>query len=151
MKFRKSKDEEINLGIAPLVDIVFLLLIFFMVTSHFDVASGIRIRLPKITQKVYHQEKKNITLIIAESGEAYLEGEKIDLEALGKKVEEIIKTRGVSNLILQADINVRHGTVVKAMDVAKSAGIRSIIIAAHWKAGKILSQPETVNTLNHGD
>ncbi|MBW1863135.1 MAG: biopolymer transporter ExbD, partial [Deltaproteobacteria bacterium] len=41
MRFKKVKEEEIRLGIAPLIDIVFLLLIFFMVTSHFDVASGI--------------------------------------------------------------------------------------------------------------
>ena len=52
MRFKKSRDEDLILGIAPLIDIVFLLLIFFIVTYHFDIASGVRIRLPKITQRI---------------------------------------------------------------------------------------------------
>ncbi|MBW1921270.1 MAG: biopolymer transporter ExbD [Deltaproteobacteria bacterium] len=48
MRFKTTKKEEPSLGIAPLIDIVFLLLIFFMVTSHFDIASGVRIQLPKV-------------------------------------------------------------------------------------------------------
>ena len=53
MRFKRNRPEEIRLGIAPLIDIVFLLLIFFMVTAHFDVASGVQIRLPRVAQKTF--------------------------------------------------------------------------------------------------
>ena len=56
MRFKKKREEEITIGIAPLIDIVFLLLIFFMVTSHFDIVSGVRIQLPKVTKKILNEE-----------------------------------------------------------------------------------------------
>lgn len=138
MRFRKEKEEEITLGIAPLIDIVFLLLIFFMVTSHFDVASGVRIRLPEVTQKIFSQKDRRITLVMAESGQAYLEGQKVDIAALEEKLRGMVQERGLIHLVLQADKDVRHGAVVEAMDIAKTAGIQSIIIAAHWKHKKVL-------------
>ena len=138
MRFRKGKEEEITLGIAPLIDIVFLLLIFFMVTSHFDVASGVRIRLPKVTQKIFSQKDQRITLVMAESGQAYLEGQKVDMAELEGKLRGMVQERGLIHLVLQADKDVRHGVVVEAMDIAKTAGIQSIIIAAHWKHKKVL-------------
>jgi len=138
MRFRKEKEEEITLGIAPLIDIVFLLLIFFMVTSHFDVASGVRIRLPKVTQKIFSQKDQRITLVMGESGQAYLEGQKVDMAELEEKLRGMVQERGLIHLVLQADKDVRHGTVVEAMDIAKTAGIQSIIIAAHWKHKKVL-------------
>ena len=137
MKFRKEKEEEITLGIAPLIDIVFLMLIFFMVTSHFDVASGVRIRLPKVTQKIFSQKDRRITLVMAESGQMYLEGEQVDQAELKEKLRDMVQERGLIHLVLQADKDVRHGAVVEAMDVSKSAGIQSIIIAAHWKHKKV--------------
>ena len=54
MRLRKVREEEVVLSIAPLIDIVFLLLIFFMVTSHFDVASGVRIQMPKVTKGFFN-------------------------------------------------------------------------------------------------
>ncbi len=137
MRFRKEKEEEITLGIAPLIDIVFLLLIFFMVTSHFDVASGVRIRLPKVTQKIFSQKDRRITLVMAESGQMYLEGQKVDRAALKERLRKMVQERGLIHLVLQADKDVRHGAVVEAMDVSKSVGIQSIIIAAQWKHKKV--------------
>ena len=135
MKFRKAKEEEPRISIAPLIDIVFLLLIFFMVTSHFDIASGVKIDLPKVGQKVISNAKDDkITLVIDKSGEVYLEGEKISNESLKEKVEDLIKKKKLVQLILQADKDTAHGKVVEIMDLAKSSGVNSIVIAARWKS-----------------
>jgi len=64
MRFKQKKEEEPILGITPLIDIVFLLLIFFMLTSHFHVASGVPIRLPKVTQNAYDSKNQKIILAI---------------------------------------------------------------------------------------
>ena len=136
MRFRKTREDEIRLSIAPLIDIVFLLLIFFMVTSHFDVASGVRISLPKVAKRILNQEKKRITLVIDKSGQTYLEGKRMDMKPLQDRIRELVKQKGVFQVILQADKDVSHGKVVQVMDIAKTAGAHSIIIAARWKPEK---------------
>jgi biopolymer transport protein ExbD len=133
MLFRRNEEEEARLGIAPLIDIVFLLLIFFMVTSHFDVASGVKIRLPKIAQKLYERNEDRITLVIDASGSMYLEGEKVETGSLREAFEKTILEKETVDLIVKADRDVKHGLVVETMDLAKRSGIRSIIIAAGWK------------------
>ena len=134
MKFSKAREEEPRLGIAPLVDIVFLLLIFFMLTSHFEIASGVRIRLPKVAQKVYNTEEMKVTVLIDRTGKIYFKGKKLSLKQLKKKIEDLVEKNGIVHLILEADQDARHGRVVDVMDAAKSAGVRSIIIAARWKS-----------------
>ena len=138
MRFRKAKEEEPRLSMAPLIDIVFLLLIFFMVTSHFDVASGLRIQLPEVAQRLFNQKDNRLRLVIDKSGRMFLEGKSVDLKSRRKKLEKAVNEKDLIHLVLQADKDVRHGAVVQAMDVAKSVGINSIIIAAQWKADKVL-------------
>jgi len=138
VRFRKAKEEEPRLGLAPLIDIVFLLLIFFMVTSHFDVASGLHIQLPEVAQRLFNQKDNQLRLIIDKSGGMFLDGKRLDLKTLEKKLEKAVNEKDLVHLVLQADKDVRHGAVVQAMDVAKSVGINSIIIAAQWKADKVL-------------
>jgi biopolymer transport protein ExbD len=137
MKFRKSREEESRLGITPLIDIVFLLLIFFMLTSHFHIASGVPIRLPKITQKDYDSKGHKITLVIDSSGRIYLKGKKIELNQLGREMESLVKKDDRVHLLLEADKDVSHGRVVDVMDLAKRAGVSSIIIAANWEPKEV--------------
>ncbi|MGD8230267.1 MAG: biopolymer transporter ExbD [Desulfobacteraceae bacterium] len=133
MRFSKPREDEIRLSIAPLIDIVFLLLIFFMVTSHFDVASGVRISLPGVAKRILNQEKNRITLVVDKSGHTYLEGKRVDMKTLQERMRKLVTEKGVFQVILQADKDVSHGKVVQIMDLAKSAGAHSIIIAARWK------------------
>lgn len=139
MRFRKKREEEPRISIAPLVDVVFLLLIFFMVTSHFDIASGVRIDLPKVVKKIFsEQDEDRIVLIVDKSAQTYIEGNKIEPDALEEKLKYLVEEKGLLNLVLQADKDVSHGDVVRIMDLAKSAGVRSIIIAARWKSEELL-------------
>ncbi|OPX37998.1 MAG: hypothetical protein DRG82_08775 [Deltaproteobacteria bacterium] len=135
MRFKRNKEDEPGLGIAPLVDIVFLLLIFFMLTSHFDIASGIRISLPKAAHRILDQEKENITLVMDSNGKIYLKGKKIEDSELRKKLQFMVEKKDMIHLVLQADKEAKHGRVVQIMDLAKSSGIRSIIIAARMPVG----------------
>jgi len=138
MRFKKIKDEEPRLGITPLIDIVFLLLIFFMVTSHFHMASGVSIKLPKVTQRTLDKDSEKITLMIDREGRTYLKGDVIDLKNLATELKDLVVKEGLTHLLLEADKDVAHGKVVQVMDLAKSAGVLSIIIAANWKPEKVL-------------
>lgn len=125
------------LGITPLIDIVFLLLIFFMLTSHFHVASGVPIRLPKVTQNIYEKKRHEIILAIDKMGRMYLKREKVELKELGAKLQDLVEKDDLIHLVLQADKDVKHGKVVQVMDLAKSAGVPSIVIAAQWEPDKV--------------
>jgi len=137
MRFKMKKEEEMTTGIAPLVDIVFLLLLFFAITYHFDIASGVRIDLPKVTQKAADNETEKVTLIVNKSAEIFFMGKKLDLKELEKELQALVEEKVYLRVVLQADKDVSHGKVVEIMDVAKNAGINSVIIAARWKAGEV--------------
>lgn len=133
MRFSQPKREEISLGIsiAPLIDIVFLLLIFFMVTSHFEIMSGIDIELPDISERGSDQLVDSMIVAIDKTGNCYLKREKVNLRDLYLRLKQGTEQKKI-NLILQADRDVKHGNVVRIMDLAKKAGVTSIIISAQW-------------------
>ena len=133
MRFSRSEEEEASISIAPLIDMVFLLLIFFLVTYHFDMASGVSIRLPKVTSKSHALDEGRVDVLIDKAGAIYFEGTKVDLKTLRERLQEAVSQRGRVPLVLQADEEARHGVVVQAMDLAKTVGVGSIIIAAQWK------------------
>jgi biopolymer transport protein ExbD len=127
MRFSQPKREEISLGvsIAPLIDIVFLLLIFFMLTSHY------------ISERGSDQSADTLTVALDKTGNCYLQKIKISLKDLYLSLKERTKEKKI-NLILNADRDVKHGHVVRIMDLAKKAGINSIVIAAQWREEKVL-------------
>jgi biopolymer transport protein ExbD len=137
MRFKRRKEEDLMLSIVPLIDTIFFLMLFFAVTYDFDLASGVHIDMPEVMQKSAEDETNKVTLLMNKSGDLYLGGEKIDQKALEKKLNALVKEKGTLSVILQADKDVTHGKVVQVMDLAKNAGINSIIIAARWKAEEV--------------
>ena len=138
MRFSQPKREEISLGvsIAPLIDIVFLLLIFFMLTSHIEIIPGIDIVLPDITERGSDTSTETMVVALDREGHYYLNKERIELKELFRRFKETAQPEK-TGLILQADRDVKHGQVVRVMDLAKNAGISTIVIAAQWEPEKI--------------
>ncbi len=134
MRFSRPRREEISLGIsmAPLIDIVFLLLIFFMLTSHLDSSSGINISLPDVSQRLSLNPSDNLTVVLDKHGDCYLNKSKISLSALYSTIKDSALGKNIG-LILSADKDVKHGRVVEIMDLAKKAGVESITISAQWQ------------------
>ena len=139
MRFSQPKREEISLGvsIAPLIDIVFLLLIFFMLTSHIEIIPGIDIALPDISERGSDTSAENVVVALDKEGNYYLNKEMVGLKELFRRLKETAQPTK-TNLILQADRDVKHGNVVRVMDMAKKAGINSIVISAQWEPERIL-------------
>jgi biopolymer transport protein ExbD len=138
MRFSQPKKEEVSLGvsIAPLIDIVFLLLIFFILTSHIEIMPGIDITLPGIEQRGTDTDNDTMVVILDRKGHCYFNKERIELAELFRKLQETAHPAKTS-LIVQADREVKHGQVVRVMDLAKKAGITTIVIAARWEPEKI--------------
>ena len=123
MKFNrpKSRSEEVFINLTPLIDVVFLLLIFFMVTTTFtSIRYGIRVNLPKTTtpeQKV----EENVVISITKDNKIYLGKKWVREEELVPLLKREIKKKG-NFVVINADKDVKHGKVVRVMDLAKKAG-----------------------------
>jgi biopolymer transport protein ExbD len=123
---------------VPFIDCLLFLLIFFMLTTNFSVVSGLEIRLPQATRMILDPRDNNVNVVINRSGEIYLDGKKLDPRELGERLKALVSEKKSIQLVLQADKDAKHGFVVQAMDIAKSSGVQSIVIAAEWKSDKVL-------------
>ena len=134
MQLRRKKRIESPPDITPMIDVVFLLLIFFMISTTFiKDTPGIKITLPEASADEIKSEKTKIRLAISDKGDIYIDDEKVAMEALGNIFTSAAKEAKESILIISADENASHGTVVKVMDSAKHSGITRLAIETQAK------------------
>ena len=130
MRFQTRKTDDVQLDMTPLIDVVFLLLIFFMLSTSLSVNPGIKIDLPKATAEQVKKKKTTLRVAIEAGGRIFLEGKKLSLEQLRDKFVAVSKSSGDDALVvIEADKKVYHGLVVKVMDAAKSSGLNKLAIA----------------------
>ncbi len=135
MNFKERKrDTGFTIDIAPLVDVVFLLLIFFMLSTTFEIRPGIKVNLPESSSKEIKKEPKNVKIIITKKEEIFFNGKKVDLNGLKNEFKKI-KNKKIL-IIIEADKFSYHGVVVSVMDVAKSLGFNNFAIATKLKTVK---------------
>lgn len=127
MKFRRQVEfERGQLDIAPLIDVVFLLLIFFMLTSSYVSQPGIKINLPRaVTSEVVQEE--NLVITIGAEGLIYLNQHLISLKQLKVNLEKAAKEN--RPLLIKADRETSLGKVVQIWDLSREAGLGQINIA----------------------
>ena len=117
------------MNIAPLIDVVFLLLIFFMLSSHFVAEPGIKIALP-VSATALPQHEKDIIIFIKEDGTLYLDGDRVSAEELPDKLKSKVENSAKKTVVVKADEKIDLGLAVRVMDVARQAGSESLVISA---------------------
>ncbi|MBN1363255.1 MAG: biopolymer transporter ExbD [Syntrophaceae bacterium] len=128
MEFEGRKRVETNLNIAPLIDIVFLLLIFFMLSSHFVTQPGIKLTLPTATTAKLHLEE-DLIISITNDNDLYLNEERVNLDNLLKKLRVKLNKSQKRTVIIKADEKIDLGLAVKVMDIAKQAEAEGLVIS----------------------
>ena len=131
----KSHLEDSPMNMTPLIDCVFLLLIFFMVTAVFSTAPGLKVDLPKAAESDMPPEK-DLNITITKTGEMDLNGEPVTMEQLEQRLREAKELYRSKVLIIKADKNCLHGIVVDVMDAAKGVGIDDLAIATDREGPK---------------
>lgn len=126
-KFRARRKGRALINITSLIDVLFLLLIFLMVSSTFLEQPGIQLELPEARSSVL-VEQKEFTLFVSQNGTLFLNDSEISLEDLETRIREALPGMKDSALILKADKNVNYGLVVEVMDAVKSSGLKKLII-----------------------
>jgi len=129
MKFYHPNNKSLNFDLTPLIDVVFQLLIFFMLTTTFiNVESGVKVDLPSGDFAAVN-EKRNIVVTITENNVLYLNNSLVDPNQLSEKVKNELDNNPNSLVVLEADQNITHGKVVRVMDLIKKGGAERIAIA----------------------
>ncbi len=127
MQFRAKPKRKVMINITSLIDVMFLLLIFLMVSSTFLEQPGIKLELPQAQSSVV-LEQKDYALFINKDGKVYLNDREITTDKLEEKLKELLPKMKDATLILKADREVSHGVVVKVMDAVKKSGVKKLVI-----------------------
>lgn len=134
MGFRRHIQESPKVDLTPMIDVVFLLLIFFMISTTFIERPGLNIDLPSSSSEQIKMNKKEVQVYLAENGDIYLQREKVSLAELLQHLASFdLETTKRMTFLLMADKSARHGKVVQLMDAAKMAGFGSLAIATDKK------------------
>lgn len=126
---RVRVEEEAEADMTPMLDIVFIMLIFFIVTTSFVKEAGIDVNRPE-AQQATDQPSANIFIAIRENGEVWMDRRMVDVERVAANLERLLAEQPTDMVVIQADEGARHGVVVQVMDQIKEAGIAQISIAA---------------------
>ena len=128
---RIREEEEAMIDMTPMLDIVFIMLIFFIVTTSFVKEAGIEVNKPKAAQQTT-QKNANIFVAIKDTGDIWLDKRRVDIELVGSTIEKLLAEQPTDVVIIQADKAAKHGDVVAVMDAIKEAGsnLRISIAAA---------------------
>ncbi|MEA2081447.1 MAG: biopolymer transporter ExbD [Elusimicrobiota bacterium] len=119
---------------TPIADIVFLLLIFFMLSSAFIVQPGIRLRLPKAVSSEIDLGR-SVIIDISVSGALFVNDARVTREELPQALNIALASAKEKMAIIKADRKVPHGMVVEVMDMAKLSGAERLVIATEPKTG----------------
>lgn len=147
MNLRPSRRaDDVSPNITPLIDVVFLLLIFFMVSTTFDHSSEINIVLPEASEEVLTTRADALRVLIGPQGEVYVNRERVEEQSLQAIQEALSRAAGAladapdaavgaqgditgPSVIISADVNTSHRSVIRVMDAARNIGLLKITFA----------------------
>ena len=113
---------------SSLTDVIFLLLIFFLLSSSFVIQPGIKVQLPK-AETGETQTDKNVTVTLTEKGQVFLNSEQVTIETLGQKLLSAMQKEMDKVIVIKADRNVTLQNTVQIIDIAKAVGANRFMIA----------------------
>ena len=129
MKFQSKRREGAGVDVTPLIDIIFQLVLFFMVSTTFVSSPGIEVNLPRSSAETLLKEQEDLHIWMTDAGAVFVDKKVVDFEGL----ERILSQRAVRDpstlVIIEADTQVEHGRVVGVMDLARRVGLERLAIA----------------------
>ena len=133
MQFRsQTQDDESSVNLTPLIDVVFLLLIFFMVSTTFDTTSELKIELPQASAQTKQDAPDKITIMIDPKGAYYINGKRLKNQSANLLLLEIHRLVGKAKdtpVVIQSDAASPVQSMVTALDVVGQVGMTSLSIA----------------------
>ncbi len=130
MKLRSGQRRSASMvDLTPMIDVVFLLLIFFMVSTTFNVAASLKLELPQSHTTTEEQPPKQLVVSIDQDGKLFVQREPVEDKDLRRRILNVTKGSKTFPVILRADAEARHKRVVLVMDTLQQLGLTRIGIA----------------------
>ena len=126
---RRRKSEESEVNMTPMLDVVFIMLIFSIVTASFVKEAGVDVNRPPALTAI-SKDKGNILIAITESGQIWIDRRQVDPRALRANIERMHAENPQGSVVIQADEKSENGLLVKVMDAARLAGVTNVSLAA---------------------
>jgi biopolymer transport protein ExbD len=117
------------MNITPLIDMVFILLIFFAVNASFVKEAGVEIERPSAKSAVTKQQA-NIMIAVTENGEVWIDRQRVDPRSVGGHVQRLHAENPEGSVVILADDGSRTGLVIEVLDQARLAGVENVAVAA---------------------
>ena len=127
-----KKEEESGIDLTPMLDVVFIMLIFFIVTTSFVKESGIDVSRPS-AKTAKKKQRASILVAISQSGEIWIQKRKVDIRAVRPNIERLHAESPEGTVVIQADKRAETGILVDVMDQVRLAGVESIAVSAQQK------------------
>ena len=125
----QDQDEKEEIDMTPMLDVVFILLIFFIVTASFVKEAGIDVNSPEAATAV-KKERANILVAISDKGDIWINKRKVDVRSVQANIERLKAENPQGSVVIQADKKSTTDTLIKVMDSARAAGVFDVSIAA---------------------
>ena len=122
-------EEEAAIDMTPMLDVVFIMLIFFIVTASFVKEAGIDVNRPDAATAV-KKDRANILIAISDKGEIWINKRRIDESAVQANIERLRAENPQGSVVIQADKKATTDVLIKVMDASRSAGVYDVSIAA---------------------
>ena len=126
---RRAKSKTLEINIAPLIDMVFILLIFFLVTTSFLKETGVDISRPSAAT-AKNKVRPSILIGITKTGDIHIDRKQVDIRAVRANVERALAENPDGSVVIVADKESLTGLVITVLDACKLAGARDVSIAA---------------------
>ena len=127
---RTTEEDEAEINITPMLDVVFIMLIFFIVTASFVKESGIDVNRPDAATATL-QERGNILVAITDTNQIWIDRRQVDVRSVRANIERLHAENPQGAVVIQADENSKNGLLVQVMDAARQAGVFNVSIAAN--------------------
>ncbi len=131
MKIRRhgAPPEDTGIDLTPMLDVIFIMLIFFIVTASFIKEAGIEVNRPE-AQTATKQDKANILIAIAADGQIWIDRRRVDVRNVRANIERLHAENPQGSVVIQADKDSTNEKLVAVMDAARQAGVYNVSIAA---------------------
>ncbi|MGD8835205.1 MAG: biopolymer transporter ExbD [Desulfobacteraceae bacterium] len=128
-RWQSLKEPAVGLNMTPLIDMVFILLVFFVVNTSFVKETGVEIQRPSAKSAV-KQEQATILIAVNHQGEIWIDKQRVDLRALRGHIERLHAESPEGSVVVLADNASETGVVMQVVDQARLAGIAKVAVAA---------------------
>ncbi len=126
---RRDELEKSEVNLTPMLDVVFIMLIFFIVTASFVKEAGIDVTRPSAAT-AERKERGNIMIAITENDQIWIDRRQVDVRALRANIERLHAENPQGSVVIQADKNSKNGLLVQVMDAARAAHVPNVSLAA---------------------